>query len=171
MKTNGNQVTQPGPEPELLRMPSFHQASAVSPRQSRELALSVTQHLLSSSRKSCSRRWCQLKQTVLVTSLISLWVQDPVSLETGKEGHCPTPQEAWPQDSVCSDQEILSLPCPLRNHFQKWWMLSVAAICPILLCLSGKAMAPHSSTLAWKIPWMEEPGRLQSMGSLRVGHN
>ena len=34
-----------------------------------------------------------------------------------------------------------------------------------------KAMAPHSSTLAWKIPWMEEPGRLQSMGLLRVGHD
>ena len=34
-----------------------------------------------------------------------------------------------------------------------------------------KAMEPHSSTLAWKIPWMEEPGRLQSMGSWRVGHN
>ena len=34
-----------------------------------------------------------------------------------------------------------------------------------------KAMAPHFSTLAWKIPWMEEPGRLQSMGSLRVGHD
>ena len=34
-----------------------------------------------------------------------------------------------------------------------------------------KAMAPHSSTLAWKIPWMEESGRLQSMGSLRVGHD
>ena len=32
-------------------------------------------------------------------------------------------------------------------------------------------MAPHSSTLAWKIPWMEEPGRLQSMGSLGVGHD
>ena len=31
-------------------------------------------------------------------------------------------------------------------------------------------MAPHSSTLAWRIPWTEEPGRLQSMGSLRVGH-
>ena len=30
-------------------------------------------------------------------------------------------------------------------------------------------MAPYSSTLAWKIPWMEEPGRLQSMGSQRVG--
>ena len=36
--------------------------------------------------------------------------------------------------------------------------------------LSEKVMAPHSSTLAWKIPWTEEPGRLQSMGSLRVGH-
>ena len=32
-------------------------------------------------------------------------------------------------------------------------------------------MATHSSTLAWKIPWMEEPGRLQSMGSPRVGHD
>ena len=34
-----------------------------------------------------------------------------------------------------------------------------------------KAMAPHSSTLAWKIPWTEEPGRLQPMGSQRVGHD
>ena len=34
-----------------------------------------------------------------------------------------------------------------------------------------KAMAPHSSSLAWKIPWMEEPSRLQSMGSLRVRHD
>ena len=32
-------------------------------------------------------------------------------------------------------------------------------------------MATHSSTLAWKIPWMEEPGRLQSMGLLRIGHD
>ena len=32
-------------------------------------------------------------------------------------------------------------------------------------------MAPHSSTLAWKIPWVEEPGGLQSMGSRRVGHD
>jgi len=34
-----------------------------------------------------------------------------------------------------------------------------------------KAMAPHSSTLAWEIPWTEEPGRLQFMGSLGVGHD
>ena len=37
--------------------------------------------------------------------------------------------------------------------------------------MQEKAMAPHSSTLAWKIPWTEEPGRLQSIGSLRVGHD
>ena len=34
-----------------------------------------------------------------------------------------------------------------------------------------KKMATHSSTLAWKIPWMEEPGRLQFMGSQRVRHD
>ena len=37
-----------------------------------------------------------------------------------------------------------------------------------LTIILAKAMAPHSSTIAWKIPWMEEPGRLRSMGSLRV---
>ena len=39
-----------------------------------------------------------------------------------------------------------------------------------LIIESEKTMAPHSSTFAWKIPWTEEPRRLQSMGSLRVGH-
>ena len=34
-----------------------------------------------------------------------------------------------------------------------------------------KEMATHSSTLAWKIPWTEKPGRLQSMGSQKVGHD
>ena len=38
-------------------------------------------------------------------------------------------------------------------------------------CYMEKEMAPHSSTLAWKIPRMEVPGRLQSMGSLRVRHD
>ena len=37
--------------------------------------------------------------------------------------------------------------------------------------LLEKEMAPDSSTLAWRIPWMEEPGRLQSMGLQRVGHD
>ena len=42
---------------------------------------------------------------------------------------------------------------------------------PFFYHLLEKAMARHSSTLAWKIPWTEEPGGLQSMGSLRVGHD
>ena len=40
-----------------------------------------------------------------------------------------------------------------------------------IIITSEKAMAPHSRTLAWKIPWMEEPGGLQSTGSLRVRHD
>ena len=48
------------------------------------------------------------------------------------------------------------------------WTLEIAGSYTLPL---EKAMAPHSSTLAWKIPWTEEPGRLQSMGSRRVGHD
>ena len=44
-------------------------------------------------------------------------------------------------------------------------------LCANTMLFAEKAMAPHSSTLAWKIPWVEEPGRLQSMGSLRVRHD
>ena len=44
-------------------------------------------------------------------------------------------------------------------------------IWPLLLSPSEKTMAPYSSTLAWKIPWTEEPGGLQSMGLQRVGHD
>ena len=58
-------------------------------------------------------------------------------------------------------------------------MLSLAAETLELMDVFGdaqgppteKAMAPHSSTLAWKIPWIEEPGGLQSMGSLGIGHD
>ena len=45
------------------------------------------------------------------------------------------------------------------------------SISGIYTSTSEKGMAPHSSSLAWKIPWTEEPGGLQSMGSLRVGHD
>ena len=49
------------------------------------------------------------------------------------------------------------------------WSLITVSVCISLVI--GKAMAPHSSTLAWKIPWTAEPGRLQSMRSRRVGHD
>ena len=47
----------------------------------------------------------------------------------------------------------------------------VSSIIGKLGAISEKAVAPHSSALAWKIPWTEEPGRLWSMGLLRVGHD
>ena len=49
---------------------------------------------------------------------------------------------------------------------QETWVQSLGWEDPL-----EKEMAAHSSILAWKIPWTEEPGRLQSMGSQRVGHN
>ena len=49
--------------------------------------------------------------------------------------------------------------------------LAFSSFSGFLRCKLEKAMAPHSSTLAWKIPWAEEPGRLQSMGSLTVGYD
>ena len=51
------------------------------------------------------------------------------------------------------------------------WEQNSEQIRTTLLLRAEKAMAPHSSTLAWKIPWTEEPGRLQSLGSLRVRHD
>ena len=49
---------------------------------------------------------------------------------------------------------------------QETWVRSLGRKDPL-----EKEMAPHSSTLAWKIPWMEDPGSLQSMGSQRVRHD
>ena len=49
---------------------------------------------------------------------------------------------------------------------QETWVQSLGREDPL-----EKEMATHSSTLAWKIPWMEEPGRLQSIGSQRVGYD
>ena len=56
-------------------------------------------------------------------------------------------------------------------HFPKYVIIKVHLAISSSSCSEEKAMATHSSTLAWKIPWLEEPGRLQSMGSLRVRHN
>ena len=65
-------------------------------------------------------------------------------------------------DSILQTRDIT---LPTKVHLVK------AMVFPVVMYgCAEKAMAPHSSTLAWKMPWMEEPGRLQSMGSLRVGH-
>ena len=54
----------------------------------------------------------------------------------------------------------------LPAMWDTWWVQSLGRKDPL-----EKAMATHSGTLAWKIPWTEEPGRLQSIGLQRVGHD
>ena len=55
-----------------------------------------------------------------------------------------------------------------NNEVMQLFNLSMGVYFIFFRLLTEKAMAPHSSTLAWKIPWMEKPGRLQSMESLGV---
>ena len=71
----------------------------------------------------------------------------------------------WPHCCITDD---CPRECKRYPHSASFSLLSIYIDLPIQV---EKAMAPHSSTLAWKIPWTEEPGRLQSMGSRRVGHD
>ena len=79
----------------------------------------------------------------------------------------------------------MPLNCTVKNDFVQWLWASLVAQRVKHLCAMQetwvqslgredpleKEMTPHSSILAWKIPWMEEPGRLQYMGWLRVGQD
>ena len=60
---------------------------------------------------------------------------------------------------------------PVNSSLTRIRCRTDANICVKLSLTPEKAVAPHSSTLAWKIPWTEEPGGLQSMGLLQVGHD
>ena len=86
---------------------------------------------------------------------------------------------------VVTTSEPLSFLFPGKSAPDLWvvgsylWALVLSALSVSLFvrlnvkyrACKAMAMAPHSSTLAWKIPWTEEPGRLQSMGLLRVRHD
>ena len=95
------------------------------------------------------------------------------------DGAVPTHFESLsispPQLPATTNLLSVSMSLPVLDISYKW---SHRACSPRARVLSlslmssmEKAMAPHSSTLAWKIPWTEEPGRLQSMGPLRVRHD
>ena len=73
--------------------------------------------------------------------------------------------QQWPQDWKRS----VFIPIPKKGNAKE--CSNYRTITLISHASMEKAMAPHSSTLAWKIPWTEETGRLQSMGSLRVGQD
>ena len=73
--------------------------------------------------------------------------------------HSRQPPPIGPFCDLCSVPHL----APLRRHRQ--------VVPSFMAVVHTSQMATHSSTLAWKIPWMEEPGSLQSMGSQRVGHD
>ena len=98
----------------------------------------------------------------------------PVSLQS--EPQLPLPLQETPQG-----QQVALAQAPIKLLLFPWVPMHMkvcehplrmkSLFSPVLWGWLEKAMVPHSSTLAWKIPWTEEPGRLQSMGSLRVKHN
>ena len=63
------------------------------------------------------------------------------------------------------------LGAPTCSGFTYGPLYETRELCSVVAPSQEKAIATHSPTLAWKIPWMEEPGWLQSMGSLRVGYD
>ena len=81
--------------------------------------------------------------------------------------------QSWTRLKLLSSSIIETRPLIwlLAVRLKEGAMLSTEIHWMLLAFFPEKAIEPHSSTLAWKIPWMEEPGRLQSMGSLRVGHD
>ena len=135
---------------------------------------------------------CMLSLFSCVWLFATLWTmarQAPLSMEILQArilewaATLSTRGSSWPRDRNCVSCLLLWLagsipltpPGKPKNPY-KWgqtifvlfvWILSImSSITHVVAC-----MAPHSSTLAWKIPWMEEPGGLQSMGSRRVRHD
>ena len=94
--------------------------------------------------------------------LEELWMPHQHTSSCFLQGNiCVSGKESW-RKRCCFLRELFSQWMVKTNSWELW---------PSNKLCSEKAMATHSSALAWKIPWMEEPGRLQSMGSLRVRHD
>ena len=110
------------------------------------------------------------------TRWVLLWPQCVLSLSSHP---CSCSKGAQPSAPlVCGEIEFLLAYSLASFALSKHLCLDMSTSTWAHLGLLGwletpveKAVAPHSSVLAWKIPGTEEPGRLQSMGSLRVGHN
>ena len=92
----------------------------------------------------------------------------PVPHHLPEFAHIPVP---WVDDAVQPSHPLLSSSPFAFNLTQHQGLFQRAVCLHQVAKVLEKAMVPHSSTLAWKIPWMEEPGGLQSMGLLRVGHD
>ena len=131
-----------------------------------ELVLVLSYHFISSGQTNTHR--CSVYCAVLscfshVQLFVTLWTvahQVPLSMGFSR-------QEYW---SGLPFPSLGDLPDP---GIKLAFLMSSSLIDKLFTTsiTMEKPMAPHSSTLAWKIPWTEEPGRLQSMGLLRVGHD
>ena len=123
--------------------------------------------------------------TVHSKSYLLLFLQGTAQMSLSPDLSSFIPPQGWTSCPSQSHRTACLLPIALSHHlsfFSASLMLQILLELGICLLCSWlhwkflahcleKAMAPHSSTLAWKIPWTEEPGRLQSMGSLGVGHD
>ena len=113
----------------------------------------------------------------------------PSQLDQSSCTSCLREADVWHHWDICSQEDSPSKPVPLcrgEKPFILWTydlgelkipLVNWSAKTDILVQKPGPfgfclyLQTPHSSTLTWKIPWMEEPGRLQSVGSLRVRHD
>ena len=97
--------------------------------------------------------------------------RSPLAFSFCQQFYCPN--HLWWYLSILASLASLDSSLSLLNSGRQltWGQTQISWIWRLLIKLLEKAMAPDSSTLAWKIPWTEEPGRLQSMGSLRVRHD
>ena len=98
------------------------------------------------------------------TAPVSLnYSRQPQHLQANIKHSLPSGKVLLPAKNKITFERLLNLP---------WYIFICCGIYSICRGIySEKAMAPHSSPLAWKIPWTEEPGRLQSRGLRRVRHN
>ena len=104
--------------------------------------------------------WLLVTVTAVLTSCYNnlFWEPDSMWIQKSHTISCPTKLITFKSKASAHPYLSIATVSPVENRH-------VSAKQP------EKAMAPHSSTLAWKIPWTEEPGGLQSMGSHRVGYD
>ena len=114
-----------------------------------------------------SQRYSYNNQFQLCLGFLLNFVENRITFQT----RLRIRQHALTSKDLCFNPAMYHLPvlCLGANYITSLSLLFLIAL--LYGCILEKAVAPHSSTLAWKIPRMEEPGRLQSMGSRRVGHD
>ena len=102
-----------------------------------------------------------------------LFSSSEMCLSTLESWETPCALDNWTKEKILGDPDAVNIILFASQWLfhGKWKWASLRFLKKTRADLTEKTMAPHCSTRAWKIPWMEEPGRLQSMGSRRVRHD